>query len=180
MDIEKMSNLDIDQDKVKLISDRCQELNNIRQQQKQIEEQLSEVKSKSKHLEEQVIPEMMAEAGVSKLKMKDGTEVEVKPFYAAKIPESRTEEAFGWLRSNGFEDLIKNTVTASFSRGQDNQVSELIRICEEMKFGYVKKEKVEPMTLKAFVREQVEGGKKLPFDLFGVYIANKTKLTTKE
>ena len=80
MDIEKMSNLDIDQDKVKLISDRCQELNNIRQQQKQIEEQLSEVKSKGKHLEEQVIPEMMAEAGVSKLKMKDGTEVEVKPF----------------------------------------------------------------------------------------------------
>jgi len=40
-----------------------------------------------------------------------------------------------------------------------------------------KKEKVEPMTLKAFVREQVEGGKELPFDLFGVYIANKTKIT---
>ena len=48
-----------------------------------------------------------------------------------------------------------------------------------MKFGYVKKEKVEPMTLKAFVREQVEGGKKHPFDLFGVYIANKTKITNK-
>ena len=43
-----------------------------------------------------------------------------------------------------------------------------------------KKEKVEPMTLKAFVREQVEKGKELPFDLFGVYIANKAKLTTKE
>ena len=88
-----------------------------------------------------------------------------------------------FIKSNNkeiIEDLIKNTVTASFSRGQDNQVSELIRICEEMKFGYVKKEKVEPMTLKAFVREQVEGGKKLPFDLFGVYIANKTKLTQKE
>ena len=35
------------------------------------------------------------------------------------------------------------------------------------------------MTLKAFVREQVETGKKLPFDLFGVYIANKTKITNK-
>ena len=33
---------------------------------------------------------------------------------------------------------------------------------------------------KAFVREQVEKGKELPFDLFGVYIANKAKLTTKE
>ena len=31
------------------------------------------------------------------------------------------------------------------------------------------------MTLKAFVREQVETGKELPFDLFGVYIANKNE-----
>ena len=31
------------------------------------------------------------------------------------------------------------------------------------------------MTLKAFVKEQIEGGKELPFDLFGVYIANKRK-----
>ena len=85
MDIENMSKLDIDQDKVKLISDRCQELTNIKQKQKEIEDQLSEVKNKGRDLEERVIPEMMAEAGVSKLKMKDGTEVEVKPFYAAKI-----------------------------------------------------------------------------------------------
>ena len=55
-----------------------------------------------------------------------------------------------------------------------------LRACEENNFRYTKKEKVEPMTLKAFVREQVEKGKELPFDLFGVYIANKAKLTTKE
>jgi hypothetical protein len=179
MDIEKMSNLDIDQSKVKLISDKCQELNNVRSNISEVEKKLSELKSKSRDLEERVIPEMMTEAGVSKLKMKDGTEVEVKPFYAAKIPESRVEEAFGWLRGNGFEDLIKNTITTSFSRGQDNQVSELIKVCEEHNFNYIQKEKVEPMTLKAFVREQVEGGKKIPFDLFGVYIANKTKLSNK-
>ena len=34
--------------------------------------------------------------------------------------------------------------------------------------------------LKAFAKEQVEKGKELPFDLFGVYIANKAKLKTKE
>ena len=68
-------------------------------------------------------------------------------------------------------------MTTSFSRGQDNQVAELISVCEKFGFAYNKKQKVEPMTLKAFVREQVETGKKLPFDLFGVYIANKTKIT---
>ena len=177
MDIEKMSSIDISQDNVKSITDKCHQLQELQQQYKDIEEQLSKTKNKVRDLEERIIPEMMQEAGVSKIKLKDGTEVEVKPFYAAKIPESRVEEAFGWLRGNGYEDLIKNTVTANFNRGQDNQVSELIKVCEEHGFAYSKKEKVEPMTLKAFVREQVEGGKKLPFDLFGVYIANKTKIT---
>jgi|TARA_Y100000114_G_scaffold136662_1_gene138314 hypothetical protein len=179
MDIEKMSNIDINQDSVKSISDKCNHLKDLKKQVEEQEEKLSLLKNKTRDLEERVIPEMMQEAGVSLLKLADGSTVEVKPFYAAKIPESRVEEAFSWLRGKGFEDLIKNTVTASFSRGQDNQVSELIKVCEDNGFAYNKKEKVEPMTLKAFVKEQVETGKELPFDLFGVYIANKTKITNK-
>ena len=179
MDIEKMSTIDISQENIKSISDKCQQLQELQKQYKEKEDELSKLKSQVRDYEERVIPEMMQEAGVSKIKLKDGTEVEVKPFYAAKIPESRIDEAFSWLRGNGYEDLIKNTVTANFNRGQDNQVSELIKVCEEHGFAYSKKEKVEPMTLKAFVREQVEGGKKVPFDLFGVYIANKTKITNK-
>jgi hypothetical protein len=168
MDIEKMSNIDINQDSVKSISDKCNNLKDLKKQVEEQEEKLSLLKNKARDLEERVIPEMMQEAGVSLLKLADDS-----------IPESRVEEAFSWLRGKGFEDLIKNTVTASFSRGQDNQVSELIKVCEDNGFAYNKKEKVEPMTLKAFVKEQVETGKELPFDLFGVYIANKTKITNK-
>jgi DNA-binding transcriptional MerR regulator len=176
MDIEKMSSIDINKDDIKSISDKCHQLNELQTQLKEKEEALSLLKHKIRDMEERIIPEMMQEAGVSLLKLSDGSTVEVKPFYAAKIPESRVDEAFGWLRSKGFEDLIKNTVTAQFARGQDNQVAELIKVCEDHNFTYNKKQKVEPMTLKAFVREQVEGGKELPFDLFGVYIANKTTI----
>ena len=179
MDIEQMSAIDINQESVKSISEKCNQLKDLQTQIEYVEERLKKLKNQSRDLEERVIPEMMQEAGVSLLKLKDGSTVEVNPVYAAKIPESRVDEAFGWLRTKGFEDLIKNTVTASFNRGQDNQVSELIKVCEEHGFNYNKKEKVEPMTLKAFVREQVENGKELPFDLFGVYIANKTKITNK-
>ena len=124
-----MSSIDIDQDSIKSISDKCNHLNDLNKQIEDQEEKLSLLKHKARDLEERIIPEMMQEAGVSLLKLADGSTVEVKPFYAAKIPESRVEEAFGWLRSKGFEDLINNTVTASFNRGQDNQVSELIRVC---------------------------------------------------
>jgi len=179
IDIEKMSNIDVNQDSVKSITDKCNDLKSLRKQIEDEEEKISTLKNKARDLEERTIPEMMQEAGVEKLVLKDGAIVEVKPFYAAKIPESRVDEAFGYLRSNGHEDLIKNTVTASFSRGQDNQVSELISVCDKFGFNYNKKEKVEPMTLKAFVKDQIESGKELPFDLFGVYIANKTKITNK-
>jgi len=37
--------------------------------------------------------------------------------------------------------------------------------------------KVEPMTLKAYVKERIQNGQKIDMELFGVYIANKTKLT---
>ena len=108
MDIEKMSSIDIDKDNIKSISDKCNQLNELQQQLKEKEESLSLLKHKIRDLEERIIPEMMQEAGVSKIKLEDGTEVEVKPFYAAKIPESRIDEAFSWLRDKGHEDLIKN------------------------------------------------------------------------
>ena len=131
LDIEKMSNIDISQDSIKSITDKCNDYNKLKKTIEDEEERISLLKHKARDLEERIIPEMMQEAGVSLLKLSDGSTVEVKPFYAAKIPESRVEEAFSWLRGKGFEDIIKNTVTASFNRGQDNQVSELIKVCDD-------------------------------------------------
>ena len=108
MDIEKMSSMGIGQHDVKSISEKCRQLKDLQEQLKKKNEELDHIKFKVRDMEERIIPEMMQEAGVSLLKLSDGSQVEVKPFYAAKIPESRVEEAFGWLRSNGHEDLIKN------------------------------------------------------------------------
>ena len=180
MDIEKFSNLSLDQDSVKSITNACNEMKQLENEIENDEEILANKIKRLRDYVERKVPELMQEAGVNTLVLTDGSKVEVKPFYAAKIPESRTQEAFSWLRDKGYGDLIKNQITASFNRGQDNLASELIKVCNEHGFRYVQKEKVEPMTLKAFAKEQVEKGKELPFDLFGVYIANKAKLKTKE
>ena len=43
------------------------------------------------------------------------------------------------------------------------------------------KTSVHPSTLRGFVREQIQDlGKDVPAELFGTYVANKTKITTKE
>ena len=80
-----MSNIDISQDSVKSISAKCNELKDLNKKIEEEEEKLSLLKQKSRDLEERIIPEMMQEAGVSLLKLADGSTVEVKPFYLSLI-----------------------------------------------------------------------------------------------
>ena len=43
-------------------------------------------------------------------------------------------------------------------------------------FQPTQKMKVEPMTLKALVRERIEAGKEMPTEIFGVFSENKTTI----
>ena len=63
MDIEKMSSIDISQENIKSISEKCHQLQELQKQYKEKEDELSKIKSKVRDLEERIIPEMMQEAG---------------------------------------------------------------------------------------------------------------------
>ncbi len=105
--------------------------------------------------------------------------MEVKPVYGASIPVARKEEAFKWLRDNGLGDLIKNEVTVSFGRNEDNKASTYANLAQGQGFQPVQKLKVEPMTLKALVRERIESGREIPSDLFNVYAGSRTTIKRK-
>ena len=104
---------------------------------------------------------------------------EVKPVYGASISVAKKEEAFNWLRNNGLGDLIKNEITVSFGRNEDNKAAEYASLAQGHGYQPNQKLKVEPMTLKALVRERLESGKEMPTDLFNVFAGNKTKITRK-
>jgi len=116
---------------------------------------------------------------LSSLKLADGSSVEVKPVYGASIPVSRKEEAFKWLRNNGLGDLIKNEVTVSFGRNEDNKAVQYAVLAQGQGYQPVQKLKVEPMTLKALVRERIESGREIPSDLFNVYAGSRTTIKRK-
>ena len=146
---------------------------------KAAEEQVKKLKKEVDHLSGEVIPTMMQEMNLSTLKLADGSAVEVKPVYGASIPVAKKEEAFNWLRSNGLGDLIKNEVTVSFGRNEDNKAAEYANLAQGQGYQPVQKLKVEPMTLKALVRERIESGQDMPSDLFNVFAGNRTKITRK-
>ena len=181
MDLEALSTVSVDTGMSKDIAKSCNKLLETQKKISETEEQLKKLQEVERTLSEQTIPNLMQQAGVQLLKLTDGTSVEVKPFYSARIPASKTEEAFTWLRENGHEDMIKNQVSLEFGMKEDNMAKSVVEDLKSKGLNVKQKTSVHPSTLRGFVREQIEQlGKDVPADLFGTYIANKTKITTKE
>jgi hypothetical protein len=146
---------------------------------KEIEDYEAELKLRKEQyrkLTEEVIPEALTGMGMKSFRMDDGSSIEVKAFYSASITVERRAEAFQWLRENGFDDLIKNTVSVRFGRNEEKLAVKAIEMLRESGFPVEQAEKVEPMTLKAWVKEQVEKGREFPSELFGAYIGQKATI----
>ena len=164
-------------DNAKALSDQVTKLQVLEDEIVEQEKKLKELKRNQELLSGEVIPTMMTEMNISTLKLADGSAVEVKPVYGASIPVAKKEEAYNWLRKNGLGDLIKNEVTVAFGRNEDNKALAYASLAQGQGYEPVQKLKVEPMTLKALVRERLESGQEMPSDLFNVFAGNRTKIT---
>lgn len=142
----------------------------------QLEEALKKKKQELNDVRDRDLPNALAEVGVASVTLKNGAKISVKQEVYASIPEARAQAAFHWLRSNDFGALIKNVISAEFGKGEDEAAIEAARLLAEGGFTPHQKESVHPMTLKAFLKEQVEKGTEVPLDLFGAYVVNRTKV----
>ena len=146
---------------------------------KEIEEHesvLKERKEQLRKLEEESIPNMLNELGMKDFTMADGSKITVKPFYSASIKEENRAQAYEWLREHGYDDIIKNTVSVRFGRGEDQLCDTLLNQLREQSYPVEQAQKIEPQTLKAWVREQTERDSAFPSELFGVYIGQKATI----
>jgi len=184
-----MSNINFEQDQTEVLSkteniqslaDQVQKLNTLDQDIESIEKNLKQKKKDFEHLSGEVIPTMMAEMGLSHLKLMDGSSIDVKPNYSASITIANRDAAFQWLRDNNLGDIIKNEISVSFGRNEDNKAADYANLASERGYQPTQKLKVEPMTLKALVRERLENGKEMPTELFNVYVGNKTTIKRKQ
>jgi hypothetical protein len=156
------------------------ELANKVQQLKDLEDEIANAEAGVKKLKEKAnvisqfeIPQMMEEMNIKKLKLKDGETVEVSNFYSASIVDQ--DAAFNWLRENGRGDIIKNDITVTFGRGEDNKAAEYAVLAKGQGYEPVQKVGVHPQTLKGVVRECHESGIELP-DCFKTYVGNRTNI----
>ena len=161
---------------IQSLADQIQMLEGLLSRIEKSENNLKDLKKEHDRLSGEVIPTMMAEMGLAHLKLSDGSTVDVKPNYSASITIANRDKAFNWLRENGLGDIIKNEISVSFGRNEDNKAADYAALAEERGFQPTQKLKVEPMTLKALVRERLEAGKSMPTEIFNVFVGNKTTI----
>ena len=165
---------------IKSLADQVKTLRDLEDQVKADEELLKAKKRDLEKISGEIIPTLLSEMGLASLKLAGGSAIEVKQYYAANISVKNREAAYSWLRSNNLGDIIKNDITVSFGRNEDNKAAEYANLAQSQGFQPTQKLKVEPMTLKALVRERIEKGVEMPLDIFNVFVGNRTKLTRKQ
>ena len=141
-----------------------------------LETQFKEAKKQLLKLTDKDLPAMLLELGLSAFELDDGSKVTVRPTYGAHIKAENKETAFNWLRANGFEDIIKNTVSCQFGRGEDQEAVAFMEQAQQLGYSAEQKTDVHASTLKAWVKERVENGEEFPMELFGAFVGQRANI----
>jgi hypothetical protein len=171
----------LDSVEVTNLADECQKLKDTEDMIKSAEKHLQDLKAKADDIGSRVIPELLAEQGLTSLKLADGSSVSVKKEYRCTLPkdETRREQCYKWLRDNQLGDIIKNNVSVTFGRGEDDKAQQLLDLAVANGFEPSQKSDVSWNTLTALFRERIESGLDMPSDVFSTWIKDKTKITRK-
>ena len=165
---------------IQSLADQVEKLESLQSRLQLQEDNIKNTKKEIEKISGDIIPTMMSEMGLAELKLQDGSHLKVSTTYRATITEANKEAAFNWLRNNGLGDIIKNEISVSFGRNEDNKAASYAELAKGQGFQPTQKMKVEPMTLKALVRERIEAGKEMPTELFNIYVGNKTTIKRKQ
>ena len=171
----------LDSVEVTNLADECQKLKDTEDMIKSAEQHLKDLKTKADDIGSRVIPELLAEQGLTSLKLADGSSVSVKKEYRCTLPkdDSKREQCYKWLRDNQLGDIIKNNVSVTFGRGEDDKAKQLLDLAAANGFDPQQKSDVSWNTLTALFRERIESGLDMPSEVFSTWIKDKTKITRK-
>ena len=166
----------LDQNDLTTVAGMARPIRSKEQEVSELEQKLKLEKKALQKMTDEDLPTMLAEIGLTSMKLEDGSEVTVKPTYGASILVDNRPAAFKWLRDNGYGDVVKNVVSCTFGMGEDAKANAFAKEAEAQGFAPQQDTNVHPSTLRAFVKERVENGDDFPMELFGAYIGQRATI----
>lgn len=175
-----------DIEKTKLLKSIAMSLVDAELKVNKIENQLKEAKESARIIREETLPSLMHELGYSEFVLEDGTKIKIVQEFYASLAQGKKENdedfvkrkrgAFDWLVENNHGGLIKTKVMSNFSRDEYDEAKKLFSELSKSGYDVEFNENIHPMTLKAFLNEQVKLGAKIPLDLFSASVVNVAKI----
>ena len=166
---------------LKELNDLCKKQMRLEDTIERKQEEIDNLKAELKKVSFDDIPNLLAEKGLEKLKLRDGNEIVVRKVINAYLPKEDADpegraKSLEWLRNNDLGDIIKNNVTVSFGRGEDNKALDYASLAQ--KNGYLPTQKVDVNNrqLVAALKERLENGLDVPSELFKLFVGNQTKI----
>lgn len=141
----------------------------------QLNQQLAEAKAQERRISEEDLPNLMAEVGLSELKLDTGETVTITEQVQAAITQANTKQAIDWLVDHGFGGIVKTRLIIDYDFEDRGEAVGTAQQFEQHHLTELK-ETVHPQTLRAFVREQMESGANIPADLFSIHPFSKAKI----
>ena len=144
------------------------------------EEALSSAKAARRELQEQVLPALFAAEGVSAVDITGGARALLSTVAQGSLPKDpaiRTQ-AMTWLIEEGYADLVKTEVSASWGNGhRDEAVNLYNRIRGDNTASVLMDESVHSATLGKLVKDRLADGLSTPIELLGITVMPVVKLT---
>lgn len=189
---------DLSDEKLSSVADAATALRLAQQEVAVLEQHLAIAKARVTTIEQVQLPEAMSAMGMVNFTLTNGDTIKVVDCVNASITEENQPAAFGWLRANGKDSIIKRLVGAAFGKGDDAKAAALRATLEENEdyadTEIIDKATVHASTLKSFVAEQLvleaeldrvareENGPndfvRIPRATFGVYTFKKAVVKT--
>lgn len=168
----------VDEDATKKLREAIKKARGVQQEIEDLEAQLETKKADLNAMFREELPDLMDQVGAKMIQLDgEGNQppfmAKLVPYYYANIsaewPAERRQAAFEWLEDNGHGDLIKTNVAVPFRREEREKAKEFAGLLEsEYHLRPSVKEEVNFMTMRAWLREQVEEkGVLPPLDVIG-------------
>jgi hypothetical protein len=157
------------------IANYVKEMRGLQVQLEDLNYEASKLKAAIGELELKKIPDALLEAGLSEITTMDGLKVSTKLFVGA-IPAEKKAEAFSWMDQHGHSSIIKRQVSVQFDKGSTEAAKKAEEAIRELGLEPKSTMDVHYQTFASFAKEQLNKGKALPLDAWGVYYGQKATI----
>ena len=164
-----------------VIRDKARELRDILLTKADLEQQLERIKKRINTIERDELTEMFTKAEISSVTVDakgnhPAFVAERGTVYTASIPEDKRMEAFEWFEQQGHGDLVKSVITINFGMQEHEKKLHAMKVLSDAGIEYYANESVHHMTLKAFIKREIQAGRLIPMDLLGVFVFDEVKI----